>query len=136
MDPIGFGLENYDAIGRWRDKEVIEFDSPRRSAPVRTVELAIDGTGEIAGLAGGTFSDPKQIGRLLADNRACQECIVKQYFRYVSGRTETPGDRPAIRKVLGDFRKSGFRFKDMIVSMVVAREFPVQGAQASVPGNN
>ena len=123
MDPIGFGLENYDAIGRWRDKEVIEFDSPRRSAPVRTVELAIDGTGEIAGLAGGTFSDPKQIGRLLADNRACQECIVKQIFRYAFGRPETPADRETIKTAFAAFRESGFRFKELLVALVRSPQF-------------
>ena len=123
MDPIGFGLENYDAIGRWRDKEVIEFDSPRRNAPARTVELAIDGTGEIAGLAGGTFSDPKQIGRLLADNRACQECIVKQLFRYAFGRAETPADRETIKTAFAAFRESGFRFKALLVALVRSPQF-------------
>ena len=123
MDPIGFGLENYDAIGRWRDKEVIEFDSPRRNAPARTVELAIDGTGEIAGLASGTFSDPKQIGRLLADNRACQECIVKQMFRYAFGRPETPADRETVKTAFAAFRESGFRFKELLVALVRSPQF-------------
>jgi len=123
MDPIGFGLEHYDAIGRWRDKEVIEFDSPRRNAPARTVELAIDGTGEIAGLAGGAFSDPKQIGRLLADNRACQECIVKQLFRYAFGRPETPADRETIKTAFAAFRESGFRFKELLVALVRSPQF-------------
>jgi hypothetical protein len=53
--------------------------------------------------------------------------MVKQYFRYVSGRSETPADRPLLRGVLEDFRKSDFRFKEMIISMMRAREFPGQG---------
>src|SRR5262249_5609372 len=97
MDPIGFGLENYDAIGRWRDAEVIEFDSPRRGAPAKKVELPVDAKGEIAGLMNGGFSEPKQIGRLLAESRACQECVVKQVFRYAFGRVETPADRETVR---------------------------------------
>jgi hypothetical protein len=123
MDPIGFGLENYDAIGQWRDAEVIEFESGRRGAPPKTVELPIDRTGEIAGLTNAAFSDPKQIGRLLAGNRACQECVVKQVFRYAFGRVETPADRETIRTAFTVFRDSGFRFKELLVALVRSPQF-------------
>ena len=73
------------------------------------------------------FNSPKELGAVLAGSPQCQECVVKQYFRYVSGRTETPADRPLIRSVFEDFRKSDFKFKEMIISMVKAREFPAQG---------
>jgi hypothetical protein len=49
---------------------------------------------------------------------------VKQYFRYTLGRMEMPADRPAIRKLLEDFRNSQFRFKELIVSLARLREFP------------
>jgi hypothetical protein len=49
---------------------------------------------------------------------------VKQYFRYVAGRTETAADRPLIREAFEDFKQSQFRFKEMMVSLAVAREFP------------
>jgi hypothetical protein len=61
--------------------------------------------------------------------------VVKQYFRYVAGRTETPADRPLIRRVLEDFRGSGFRFQEMIISMMRTREFPGEGG-ANVAGNH
>ena len=123
MDPIGFGLENYDAIGQCRDKEVIEFESTRRNAPAKTVELPIDGTGEIAGLANSAFSDPKQIGRLLAESRGCQECVVKQLFRYAFGRLETQADRETIKAAFTAFRETGFRFKELIVALVRSPQF-------------
>jgi len=123
MDPIGFGLENYDAIGQWRDNEVIEFEGGRRGTPATKVELPIDRKGEIAGLANGVFSDPKQIGRLLADSRACQECIVKQVFRYAFGRPETPADRETVRTAYTVFRDSGFRFKELLVALVRSPQF-------------
>ena len=123
MDPIGFGLENYDAIGQWRDTEVIEFESTRRNTPSKKVELPIDGTGEIAGLANAGFSDPKQIGRLLADSRGCQECVVKQVFRYAFGRLETPADRETIKMAFTAFRDSGFHFKEMLVALVRSPQF-------------
>ena len=62
---------------------------------------------------------------MLAASPQCQECIVKQYFRYVSGRVETPADRPRIRAVYEEFRKSGFRFQELMVAMMV------QGGQAN-----
>jgi hypothetical protein len=123
MDPIGFGLENYDAIGRWRDSEVIEFESARRGSPPKTVELPIDAKGEIAGLTNAAFAEPKQIGRLLADSRACQECVAKQAFRYAFGRLETPADRETIRKAFEVFRDSGFKFKELLVALVRSPQF-------------
>jgi len=125
MDPIGFGLENYDAVGRWRDKEAIEFEipGPRGKPSNKTIELAIDGTGEIAGLANSAFSEPKAIGRLLADSRACQECVVKQLFRYAFGRVETAGDRDTVRTAVAAFRESRFRFKELLIALVRAPQF-------------
>ena len=61
---------------------------------------------------------------------------MKQYFRYTAGRMETPADRPLIRKVLEDFRKSQFRFKELIVSLVRAREFPDAGEAVHVASNH
>ncbi|MBI1872621.1 MAG: DUF1592 domain-containing protein [Acidobacteria bacterium] len=121
MDPIGFGLENYDASGRWRDKEVIEFRSGGRSK--KKVELEIDAKGEIAGLANSAFSEPRQIGRVLAESRACQECVVKQVFRYAFGRLETRADRETVRRTFTAFRASGFRFKELLVALVRSPQF-------------
>jgi len=128
MDPIGFGLENYDAIGRWRDRELIEFEISRRNTAEKKVELPIDASGEIAGIANGAFAEPKQIGRLLADSRVCQECIVKQAFRYAFGRLETPADRETIKTAFAAFRDSGFKFKELLIALVRSPQF-VEGAQ-------
>ena len=46
---------------------------------------------------------------MLAASPQCQECMVKQYFRYAAGRTETPADRPLIRSVSRGFPGSGFQ---------------------------
>jgi hypothetical protein len=123
MDPIGFGLENYDAMGHWRDRELIEFEGSGPRAPRKQVELPIDSTGEIAGLANAAFSEPRQIGRLLADSRACQECVVKQVFRYAFGRLETPADRETVRSAFALFRESGFEFRELLIALVRAPQF-------------
>ena len=54
LDPIGFGLENFDAIGRWRDQ-----DEKGR---------AIDASGELPG--GRNFSNPKELKTLIAEQKA------------------------------------------------------------------
>ena len=131
MDPIGFGLENYDAVGKWREQEAIEFEvpGPRGRPTTKTVSLPIDGKGEIAGLTNSAFSEPRSIGRLLADSRACQECVVKQVFRYAFGRVETPADREAVKTVSAAFRESGFKFKELLIALVRAPQFLEGSAQ-------
>jgi hypothetical protein len=126
MDPIGFGLENYDALGQWRDTETIEFEGTgtgRNKTPARKVTLPIDRTGEIAGLTNSMFSDPIQIGRLLADSRACQECVVKQVFRYAFGRAESAADRDTVRRTFTAFRDSGFKFKELLIALIRSPQF-------------
>ena len=127
IDPIGFGFEKFDAIGRRRDKLKLTFREPAKEdetdrPPASTLEIELDTKGHVAGLPDSNFSSPKEIGAVLAKSPQCQECVVKQYFRYVSGRTETAADRPQIREVLEEFRKSGFRFKELMVAMLSARE--------------
>jgi hypothetical protein len=124
MDPIGFGLENYDAVGAWRDTEIVDVPSgsgeARRSKPV---SLDITAAGEIAGLANSTFSDTRGLGRVLASSPICQDCITKQVFRYAFGRAEMPADRPTMAMVAGAFRRSGFKFKEILISLVRAPQF-------------
>jgi hypothetical protein len=140
MDPIGFGFEKFDAIGARREKFQLEFrgladaaaDAParRRIAP-RVVKLDIDSNGIVAGLPDSQFSSPAELGAVLAKSPQCQECMVKQYFRYTAGRLETTADRSLLRRVFDDFRSSGFQFQEMMVSLTLRREFP---ALDSIPG--
>ena len=140
IDPIGYGFEKFDAVGARRDKFKLTFfpgyRSANRRAPPKVIELDIDTAGHVAGVADSNFKSPVQLGQVLADSRQCQECVVKQYFRYSMGRMETPGDRAAIRKVLDDFRASQFRFKELIVSLMKSREFPSSGEAVHVANNH
>ncbi|MDP9170453.1 MAG: DUF1592 domain-containing protein [Acidobacteriota bacterium] len=130
IDPIGFGFEKFDAVGARRDKFALEFRGRGPASPgsgrgmaARTVNLDIDSVGNVAGIPDSQFSSPFELGAVLAKSVQCQECVVKQYFRYTAGRLETPADRPLLRKTLDDFRNSQFRFQEMMVSLTVAREF-------------
>jgi hypothetical protein len=123
MDPIGFGLESFDAVGRWRDKEAILIDAAVPRAKPKKVEVALDTNGEIAGIAGSAFSDSQQLGAILAKTTVCQQCMVRQIFRYAYGRLETSSDEPAIQKLFAAFRDSGFHFKDLLTALVRSPEF-------------
>lgn len=129
MDPIGFGFENFDALGRWRDEETVLVPSKDRSQkgnrppPPTPVKLPVVGDGEIAGLPNSAFADPRQIGQILADSPVCQECIVRQMFRYSYGRLETAADEGTIDQLFARFKESGFRFKNLLVALVESPEF-------------
>ncbi len=118
-DGIGFGLEKFDAIGRRRDKQKITFLPTRadRMKAATSVELDIDATAKVAGLQNSEFSSPKELGRILADSRPCQECMVKQLFRYATGRRETPSDKPFLDQAYQSFQTSGFHFQELVVSL-------------------
>ena len=88
------------------------------------MELELDTRGHIAGIPKSEFSNPRELGRVLAASPQCHECVVKQVFRYASGRMETPADRPVIERALADFRDSQFRFKSLIIALAKWREFP------------
>ncbi|HUQ92883.1 MAG TPA: DUF1592 domain-containing protein [Bryobacteraceae bacterium] len=128
IDPIGFGLEKFDAIGARREKMKLLFypDVHQAKVPKKEVELDLDLSGQIAGVPDSRFSDSRRLGELLAGSELCQECIVKQVFRYMSGRHETRADAPRIRRSLEEFRSSGFRFQELLVSLVKTRDDTVQ----------
>ena len=100
------------------------------------MELDIDTAGNVAGIPDSNFSSPAELGTVLAKSAQCQECVVKQYFRYTAGRLESPADRPLIGKALDDFRSSQFRFKELIVSLIRLREFPNPEGAAHVASDH
>ncbi len=124
MDPIGFGLESFDAIGRFREHEkiLIEDGGEKRGKP-KTIDLDLDTRGEVAGIPNSEFSDSKQLGSILARTRVCQECVVRQMFRYAYGRLETSSDEETIHRLFATFRDSGFHFKELLIALVRSPEF-------------
>jgi hypothetical protein len=119
IDPIGFGFEKFDAVGQRREKQSITFRPARgeEEGERTTVQLELDTSGHVAGLRDSEFSSISGLGKILSDSAQCQECVVKQLFRYAAGRHETAADRVAIRKAFEDFRRSGFLFQELLVSL-------------------
>jgi hypothetical protein len=136
MDPIGFGLESFDAIGRFRERETILLeDTAVRRRKAKTIDLDLDTRGEVAGIPNSNFSDSKQLGAILARNPVCQECIVRQMFRYAYGRLETSADEDNIHQLFATFRDSGFRFKELLIALVRSQEF-LAGLDDNTIGKN
>jgi hypothetical protein len=129
IDPIGLGLEQYDAIGQFREKFHVVIP-PTRDETKRKVkteptayDLDFDLTAEIVGVKDSSFRTPGELGKVLAENESCQKCVVKQVLRYALGREETLADREAIDQALERFRKSGFRFRELLLGVVSSKPF-------------
>ncbi|MDQ2901787.1 MAG: DUF1588 domain-containing protein, partial [Acidobacteriota bacterium] len=137
MDPIGFGLEKYDALGQRREKFKLRFlPEHGEKKSIETVELPLNSDGNIAGIPNSQFSSPRTLGNVLASSVQCQECVAKQLFRYEAGRKEGPADRAAIRQSFEDFRNSQFRFQELMVSLVKWSIFPPQKKEPDVVSGN
>ena len=141
IDPIGFGLEKFDAIGMRREEFKLTFfnmghGGGGRRTPPKSVNLPIDTKGTVVGVSDTSFGSPRELGAVLAAAPQCQECMVKQYFRYVTGRTETPADRPVLEQVFQDFRNSNYHFKELMLSMIRSSEFPREERALRVAANH
>ena len=125
IDPIGLGLEKFDGVGAWRKDLTMRIPTFDRRKEPRSVSVPIDNRGWVAGIQGSEFQTPRELGAVLAKTPQCQECLVKQYFRYAMGRRETPADRAVIARSLADFRGSQFRFQELMIAVVKWTEFGV-----------
>lgn len=112
MDPIGFGLENFDQIGRYRTTE------PGKPA------CTIKGEGELAGI--GKFKGPAELSDLMLKDGALQTCAAKQLYAYAIGRGQLDEDDERfvtfwVDKLGGP--KAGLKFDDLLVEFVATDGF-------------
>lgn len=109
MDPIGFALENYDAIGRWRTRG--EADVP------------IDASGLLPN--GSKFNGPQELRTLLLSRREeFVSTVAEKLLTYALGRGLEPYDMPAVRKIRRDAAAGEFRWSALILGIV--RSVPFQ----------
>ncbi|AKF11480.1 DUF1592 domain-containing protein [Sandaracinus amylolyticus] len=110
IDPIGFGFEGYDAIGRFRATEEGQ---------------AIDASGEIVsgGDASGAFDGVIELSERLAASETVHECIARQWFRYAIGRIETAQDRCSTDAIDDAFSESGHDVRELVVALVTSDAF-------------
>jgi mono/diheme cytochrome c family protein len=108
MDPLGFALESFDAIGRWRDKDG---------------KLAIDPSGVLPD--GRSFKGYEDFrGLLRADPGAFTECLTEKMLTYALGRGLERGDRKAVKEIAGQVAKDEYRFSSLVLG--IARSAPFQ----------
>ena len=102
MDPLGFGLENFDAIGRWRTKDG---------------KFPIDATGKLPN--GKTFNAPDGLKRLLlADKQAFTKCLAEKLMTYALGRGLEESDGPAVQSIVTETAAQGYKFSALVDSLV------------------
>ena len=113
IDPVGFSLENFDAVGRWRDIE--------EGKPIDASGGLPDGsqfTG-IAGLEQGLLNRPEIFVGTMAE----------KLLTYALGRGVEHFDAPAIRKIVRDAKADDFRFSSLILGTVNSTAFRMRTSQ-------
>jgi Protein of unknown function (DUF1588)/Protein of unknown function (DUF1592)/Protein of unknown function (DUF1595)/Protein of unknown function (DUF1587)/Protein of unknown function (DUF1585) len=109
MDPIGFGLEAYDASGVFR---ATELDRP---------ECEISGDGEFVGV--GTFNGPAELAELAVSSPELEGCVAQQLYRFAVGRTALDEhDAALIERVVGETNSEGGLDMLAFISVYVGSE--------------
>jgi Protein of unknown function (DUF1592)/Protein of unknown function (DUF1588)/Protein of unknown function (DUF1587)/Protein of unknown function (DUF1595)/Protein of unknown function (DUF1585) len=109
MDPIGLGFENYDGLGSWRTTE--------NGQP-------IDASGEIVGTdIEGPFRGAVDLAGKLASSADVQDCVVRMWFRFGYGRSETDEDACTLAHLNRAFDASGRRVQDLVLALTQAEAF-------------
>ena len=105
---MGFALQNYDAIGRWRTEEA---------------NRPIDASGKL--ITGQRFANWTELRELLARERREEfaECFVKQLLTYALGRGVTYRDKTAIRQILTRAEVTEYGFQDLILAVCESAPF-------------
>lgn len=110
MDPMGFGMEDFDGIGQFRSTD--------GGSPV-------DPTGvfEGEGLDGSSFSGLAELGKALRKQPVLGACLVSKLYAEAQGRKAIELDRPAIDALTADFSASQNHLDQLIVSLVASDSF-------------
>jgi mono/diheme cytochrome c family protein len=108
LDPIGFGLENFDAIGRWRDRD--------------DAGGAIDATGELPGNL--RWSSPKELKRIIAarTDDFCRN-LVGKLLAYALCRQLEGYDEIVVDQLAAAVAKDDYRFQTLVIAVVTSYPF-------------
>jgi len=114
MDPIGLSMENFDAIGRWRNRS--EGDT------------AIDAAGALP--SGVTFEGASGLKRvLLAEPDLFVSTVTEKLLVYALGRGIESFDAPAVRAITHEARNNDYRFSSLILGVVKSGPFQMRRSQ-------
>ncbi len=117
MDPLGFALENFNAMGLWRDKE--------RGQPLPSP------AGQL--VTGEAFDDVRALKHLIVTARRTDyyRCLTEKMLTYAIGRGSQPSDIQAIDDIVDRLEKSGGQFSTLIMGLIESP--PFQKRQRSTP---
>jgi hypothetical protein len=112
MDPIGFSLENFDAIGRWRTKE--------DALPIDATGGLPDGSkfAGVSGLENGLLKRPDLFVGTLTE----------KLLTFALGRGVESCDAPAVRKIVREAQANDYRFSSIVVGIVNSTPFTMRKA--------
>src|SRR5215468_3049292 len=116
IDPVGFAFENFNAVGQWR---VADADGQ----PVDP-SAALPGVGEFRGIDG--LEDA-----LLARPEMFATTLTEQLMTFALGRGVYYYDAPAVRKIVRDTEKDGYRFSSLILGIVKSVPFQMRSARVN-----
>ena len=112
MDPLGFALENYDAIGKWRTMDG---------------EFPVDATGTLPG--GKKFSSPAEMRQILSQRQfEFSRALTEKLLIYALGRGLQRYDRPTVNAITKQVADSGYGFQTLVREVV--RSLPFQSRRA------
>ena len=116
MDPLGFGLENFDAVGAWRTT-----DAGKK----------IDCSGSLPGNI--NFNGPNELQKILiSKSDDFVRCLTEKVMTYALGRGMRPSDRCHIDAISAKVKKSNFKFSSLIKSVVLSDPFRKKNTKESV----
>ena len=113
MDELGFALENFDAVGRWRDRD----DG-----------LPVDARGELPD--GTTFDGAEAMQAVIATNMKQKfvHCLTEKTLIYALGRGLEYYDECATEKIIERLAKKDYRFADLVTEVVLSKPFRERAA--------
>ena len=113
MDPLGFSLENFDGLGRWRDS------AAPGAGPIDASGVLPDGT---------RFEGPAGLREVLLGNRNLfVETFTERLLTYALGRGVEEYDRPVIRKILREAAADDHRWSSIILGIINSVPFRMRG---------
>jgi hypothetical protein len=110
IDGIGFGFENYDAIGRYRDSE---------NGKDVDASGVIGGTGDI----NGSFDGVVELAHMLATSDTVRDCMTRQWFRFAFGRVESDEDAAVVDSLHSGFASSDYDLRQLLYEIVTSDAF-------------
>jgi hypothetical protein len=107
MDPLGFALENFDAVGGWRTLDE---------------DQLIDPSGKLPGGRG--FRGPAELRAALRARRdAFARCLTEKMLTFALGRGLQTSDRREVDRIAAGLERNGYRFSSLIVAIVESNLF-------------